>query len=270
MDSPIAYEPEIRLFVFLFVFAAMATAETLWPRRGRVLGRGRRWLTNLAIVAINSFVVRLIFPVLAVGAGLWATQNGYGLLPQLALPYWIKGIIAVVVLDLAIYFQHVVSHKVALLWRLHQVHHADRDIDVTTGARFHPLEIMLSMAWKLVVVTAIGAPPEAVFVFEVILNGMAMFNHANVHLPSGLDRLLRLLIVTPDFHRVHHSVIRRETDSNYGFNLSIWDRLFGTYIGQPEKGHDAMTIGLPDWQRDEPANLLWCLLMPFRSGRTRG
>ena len=192
------------------------------------------------------------------------TANGWGILSWIDWPFWLEVAVAAVLLDMAIYWQHVASHKIPVLWRVHRVHHADRDIDATTGIRFHPVEIVLSMLYKFVVIIALGAPALGVFIFEVLLNGSAMFNHANLKLPAWLDRVLRTLIVTPDMHRVHHSVIHHETDSNYGFNLSIWDRLFGSYIDQPEKGHDGMTIGLNDYQTDNPSRLDWSLLLPFR------
>ena len=204
-------------------------------------------------------------PILAVGAATIAAQNGWGLMNLVALPTSIKIILAIILLDGAIYAQHVATHKIPLLWRLHKVHHADRDIDVTTGARFHPIEILISMLYKIVVVIALGAPAVAVFIFEVILNASAMFNHANWKMPQPLDKVLRLLIVTPDMHRVHHSVIHGETDSNYGFFLSVWDRLFGTYIPQPKAGHDEMVIGLDTLQSPDPGTLIWSLTAPFQN-----
>ena len=253
-----------RIAIFAAVFASLALLEIALPRRGRRFPRQARWLTNFAIVVIDSLALRLLFPIMAVGTAQWAAIEGVGLLNSTALPGLVAAIIGFVVLDVAIYGQHVASHKIPLLWRLHQVHHADPDFDVTTAIRFHPVEIILSMLWKMVVVVAFGVPAIAVFVFEVVLNGAAVFNHANLRLPSWLDRVLRLLIVTPDMHRVHHSVIRRETDSNYGFNLSIWDRLFGTYRDQPELGHQEMAIGLPAYRDDKPTGLGWSLWLPFR------
>jgi sterol desaturase/sphingolipid hydroxylase (fatty acid hydroxylase superfamily) len=202
-------------------------------------------------------------PVAAVAAAFFAKERGLGLLNQVDWPYWLKVVIALLVLDLAIWFQHLVSHKVPIFWRLHQVHHADRDFDVTTAVRFHPVEIALSMLWKIVVVIPLGASPFAVFLFEVILNACAMFNHANIALPAWLDRPLRLFIVTPDMHRVHHSVLLSEHDRNYGFNLSLWDRLFGTYLAQPKAGHQGMTIGLTPYQSEAPTRFGWSLLLPF-------
>ncbi len=268
-ESAYLSEAALRLGVFLAVFVVMAAAEALRPKRQLTHSKGRRWLTNMSIVALDSFVVRLMgalaVPLVAVAAAFYAARQGWGLFNWLDWPVWLEWLAAILILDLAIWFQHLVSHKVPVLWRLHRMHHADVDIDVTTAIRFHPIEIALSMLWKIVCVVALGAAPEAVILFEIILNGCAMFNHANVALPQGVDRVLRLFIVTPDMHRVHHSVIRREHDSNYGFNLSVWDRLFGTYTPQPEKGHEGMTIGLTPYQSVDPTRLGWSLLLPFRN-----
>ncbi|MCB1519413.1 MAG: sterol desaturase family protein [Hyphomicrobiaceae bacterium] len=245
----------------------MALAEAARPKRQLNHGRAGRWFTNLAIVTLDSVVVRAMaavtVPLVAVAAALYAQHAGIGILNALELPAWLAWGVSLVALDLAIWFQHLVSHKVPLFWRLHRVHHADVDIDVSTALRFHPIEIAVSMLWKVVVVLALGAPPEAVLLFEIILNGCAMFNHANVSLPAGVDRVLRKVIVTPDMHRVHHSVHRSEHDTNFGFNLSIWDRIFGTYTAQPRDGHLGMTIGLEAYQSEEPTRLAWSLSLPF-------
>ncbi len=254
----------IRLGAFVLIFAVMAGLELAFPRRPLKLPRITRWSNNLGIVVINTLLLRLIFPILAVGVAFWAQMNGWGLFNLVDLPIWAEIVLAVVLLDLAIYVQHVAAHKIPLLWRLHQVHHADLDIDLTTGARFHPVEIWVSMLYKMAIVLLLGAPPVAVVILEVVLNSLAMFNHANFALPLAADRIIRKILVTPDFHRVHHSVIRRETDSNYGFNLSIWDRIFGTYIAQPAKGHDDMSIGLESYRDKNTANIIWCLLLPFK------
>lgn len=257
----------IRFVVFASVFLLMALIELFWPKRKLVVSKRRRWLTNIGVSVTGTILLRLMaalaVPVAAIAAAFWAEAHGIGLLNQAAWPLWIKIAVALVALDLAIWAQHWASHKVPLFWRLHRVHHADRDIDVTTAVRFHPVEIGLSMLWKIAVVVPLGASPLAVFLFEVILNACAMFNHANIAMPLWLDRILRLLVVTPDMHRVHHSVLRREHDSNYGFNLSIWDRLFGTYRAQPEAGHQGMTIGLPPYQSEAPTRLGWSLWLPF-------
>jgi sterol desaturase/sphingolipid hydroxylase (fatty acid hydroxylase superfamily) len=258
----------VRLAIFAGVFLAMALIEFAWPKRKLSASKRKRWFTNAGIAATSAVLLRLMAmlaaPVAAVAAAIYAQANGLGLLNNVSWPVWIEVAIALIVLDLAIWFQHWVSHHVPIFWRLHKVHHADRDIDVTTAVRFHPVEIGLSMIWKIVVVVPLGAAPLAVFLFEVILNACAMFNHANIALPLGLDRLLRLFMVTPDMHRVHHSVVRREHNSNYGFNLSVWDRLFGTYRAQPEAGHQGMTIGLAPYQTEGPTRFGWSLLLPFR------
>ncbi len=258
----------LRLASFLAVLGVMALIELAWPKRAPVVSKGRRWLTNLGIAGVDGLMLQLMamlaVPVAAVAAAFYAQTHGIGLLNQLAWPEWLKVTLALLVLDLAIWTQHLVSHKVPLFWRLHQVHHADRDIDVTTAVRFHPVEIALSMLWKIVVVVPLGASPLAVFLFEVILNACAMFNHANIALPAWVDRILRSIIVTPDMHRVHHSVLWREHDSNYGFNLSLWDRLFRTYVAQPEAGHEDMTVGLAPYQSRAPTRFGWSLALPFR------
>lgn len=262
-------EGTLRLLVFAGVFLLMAAVELFEPRRELTASKGRRWFTNLAILLIDIAVVRLIFPLAAVGVAIWAGERGLGLFNAIPLPGAVAGLASFLALDLAIYAQHVASHKIPLLWRLHRVHHTDRDVDVTTALRFHPVEILLSMVWKGVVIVALGAPPTAVFAFEAVLNGAAMFNHANIRLPAPLEKLLRLAVVTPDMHRVHHSVIHRETDSNYGFNLSVWDRLFRTYVDEPRDGHEAMRLGLEPFQDDRPTRLGWSLWLPFGEGRRR-
>jgi sterol desaturase/sphingolipid hydroxylase (fatty acid hydroxylase superfamily) len=258
-------EPEaiLRLGIFAGVLAAMAAWELMAPKRPLRDRKLLRWRSNLGIVLLDSLLLRLLIPLGAVGVAAWADESRFGLLHLLALPEWLAVIATIVLLDLAIYTQHVIFHAVPLLWRMHMVHHADRDIDVTTGLRFHPLEILLSMAIKMGLVALIGAPVWGVILFEVILNGMAMFNHGNVRLPYRADALLRMLFVTPDMHRVHHSVIPIETNSNYGFNLSLWDRLFGTYRAQPRRGHAGMTIGLEQFQHMPTARLTWMLGLPF-------
>lgn len=259
-------EAVIRLGVFAGLFALLALIEAAAPRRKRAEPRGQRWFTNWAIIILDTITLRLLalaLPLLAVGAALDAQAQGWGLLNAIDLPLWLGIILTVLIFDLAIWAQHLITHKIPLLWRFHRVHHADRDIDVTTAIRFHPVEIALSMLLKIGLVYLLGPPAIGIIVFEIILNGTAMFNHANIKLPLGLDAVLRRILVTPDMHRVHHSVHRHEHDSNYGFALSIWDRMFGTYIAQPEKGHEDMTIGL-EWQDERPSKLGWSLLLPFR------
>ena len=259
----------LRLGAFIGVFLLMALLEAIFPRRRRVASQTRRWITNLAIIAVNTLVLRVTMPVLAVGMAHIANTNGWGLFTLLSLPLWLELLLAVAVLDLLIYFQHVATHKIPLLWALHRVHHADRDIDVTTGLRFHPIEIVLSMLYKLLCVVALGPSAAAVIVFEIALNASAMFNHANFRLPIAIDRALRWFIVTPDMHRIHHSIDRKETNNNYGFFLSVWDRIFKTYTEQPAKGHNGMTIGLPEFQSENPASLSWSLALPFMSTTKR-
>lgn len=261
-------EPLIRFGAFVAIFAAMAAFELWAPRleRPEMAGalRSRRWLVNVSMVVISSVCLRIIFPAAAVGTAIYAQGQGWGLFPAIGMPVVVAGILAFIVLDFAVWLEHLVSHKWPLLWRIHRMHHSDQGFDLTTALRFHPLEIVLSMVWKAAVIIVLGPPVVAVLVFEIVLNGMAMFNHANARLPLGLDRVLRALVVTPDMHRVHHSVVRRETDSNYGFNLSVWDRLFGTYTDQPEAGHDGMRLGLTDYDGPQTANLGWALVLPFR------
>jgi sterol desaturase/sphingolipid hydroxylase (fatty acid hydroxylase superfamily) len=238
------HEPVIRLASFLGIFAVMAVWELLAPRRVLSQSKRQRWLNNLGLVVFNTALLRLVFPLAAVGMATAAELNGWGLFNRIEVSGWLALIASVVILDGAIYLQHVMFHAVPLFWRLHRVHHADLDFDVTTGSRFHPVEILLSMLIKFAVIVLLGPPIVAVVVFEVLLNATAMFNHSNVRLPAVVDALLRRLIVTPDMHRVHHSHLDYETNSNFGFNLSIWDRLFGTYRDQPEEGHEGMVIGI--------------------------
>ncbi len=260
----------VRLSCFVGVLLAMALWELLAPRRKLKVGKSSRWLSNLSLVVINTIAARLIVPITAVAGALFAQSRGWGLLHLVDWPMWVEVVLAVLVFDLAIYLQHVMFHAVPLFWRLHKVHHADLDIDVTTGLRFHTLEILLSALLKLAVVIVLGPPAVAVVVFEVLLNATSMFNHSNVSLPIWLDRIIRCVLVTPDMHRVHHSVIRRETNSNFGFNLPWWDFLLGTYQAQPEKGHDQMDIGLTEYRDQAHVDRLpGMLLLPFeRDGET--
>jgi sterol desaturase/sphingolipid hydroxylase (fatty acid hydroxylase superfamily) len=258
------HEPAIRLSFFLGILVVMAGWEILAPRRALILAKPTRWANNLGIVFLNSFLLRLVFPAGAVGVALFAGDQGWGLFNHFETPYAVAVALSVVAMDFAIYLQHVMFHAVPVLWRLHRMHHADLDFDVTTGARFHPIEIILSMLIKFAVIVVLGAPALAVIIFEVVLNATAMFNHSNVRMPLALDRLIRRFIVTPDMHRVHHSILDHETNSNFGFNLSWWDRLFGTYQDQPEQGHEKMTIGIRDFREPKRADRLDGMLMiPF-------
>jgi len=257
------HEITIRVITFVLIFILVALWEIRAPRRTLMTSKKWRWFNNLSIIAINPLLLRLVFPVLAIGMTQTAQANGWGLLNHFGTPSVIALFVGIIALDLVVYLQHVMFHAVPILWRLHMVHHADLDYDLTTGLRFHPIEIVLSMTLKLTIIVALGPPVASVLAFEVILNGMAMFNHGNIKLPPSVDRSLRFFFVTPDMHRVHHSAIIHETNSNYGFNLSIWDRLFGTYLAQPSKGHQEMIIGLSQFRDHRRLTLPWLLILPF-------
>ena len=260
-----ATEIAARLGIFAFVFAALAVWEVLAPRRQLSVGRLRRWPSNIGVLAVDALLVRLLIPTAAVGAALAAAGHGWGLFNWLQLRLSVGAVLGFLILDLTIWAQHWLFHHVPLLWRLHRMHHADLDIDVTTGVRFHPFEILISLAIKIAVIVAFGIPPVGVFVFEVALNATSMFNHSNARMPRWLDRVLRLIVVTPDMHRVHHSVVRAETDSNFGFNLPWWDWLFGTYRREPQAGHDGMVIGIPQFRDPQEQRLDRMLTQPFRN-----
>ncbi len=257
------YELPLRMGFFFGVFMVMAFWEHLAPRRVLTVSKTKRWFNNISITFLDAIIIRMLFPLLAVGVAYKSAENEWGLFNMLAVSELAAGLVSVIFLDFVIYLQHVAFHVVSPLWRLHMMHHTDIDIDVTSGSRFHPIEICLSMVIKMAVVTVIGAPPWSVIVFEILLNGTAMFNHSNVYLPPGIDRILRLFIVTPDMHRVHHSVIIKETNSNYGFNLPWWDRLCGTYKAQPVKGHINMNIGLANFRDPRRLSRPWMLIIPF-------
>lgn len=263
-------ESIVRLGCFLGVFALVASLESLFPRRHRQIGRPRRWLSNIGISFLNQAIARPIVPVSAIALATQAEQNGTGLLQIVAIPMVLQAIVAILLLDLAIYGQHALFHAVPFLWRFHQMHHTDTEFDVTTGIRFHPISILLSAIIKLVAVILIGPPAIAVLIFEVLLNATSMFNHSNLKIPAALDRVLRSVVVTPDMHRVHHSVMPAETNSNYGFNFPWWDRLFGTYNPRPAKGHEQMEIGLEYFRDRRELGLGRMLSQPFRkaAGRT--
>ncbi|OGI50458.1 MAG: fatty acid hydroxylase [Candidatus Muproteobacteria bacterium RIFCSPHIGHO2_12_FULL_60_33] len=259
------HDPAIRLSIFLGILAAMVGWEFVAPRRALILARPARWTANLGIVFLNSALLRVVFPAGAVGVAALASGQGWGLFSHFTLPYAAAVLLSVIALDFAIYLQHVMFHAVPALWRLHRMHHADLDFDVTTGLRFHSIEIVLSMLIKFAVIVVLGAPVLAVIVFEVLLNATAMFNHSNVRIPLALDRFIRRFVVTPDMHRVHHSILGHESNSNFGFNLPLWDRLFGTYRDQPELGHEKMTIGIRDFRAPQRADRLAGMpLIPFR------
>ena len=268
-EALVANELLIRLAAFAGIFAVMAAWEILAPRRDQKLGRRTRWSGNIGIVIVDAVLVRLVFPITAVGLALVAEARGWGLFYVLDLPTWVSVPLAVMALDLAVYLQHVLFHAVPTLWRLHRMHHADLELDVTTGTRFHPIEIILSMGIKLGAVSAMGVPAVAVLAFEVLLNATSIFNHSNVRIPAWVDRGLRWIVVTPDMHRVHHSILAPETNSNFGFNLPWWDRLFGTYRDQPSAGHLGMTIGIEQFREPAEQRLGCMLTQPFRDDDTR-
>jgi sterol desaturase/sphingolipid hydroxylase (fatty acid hydroxylase superfamily) len=266
MSTVLSYEPELRLGLFLAIFGAMALWEKIAPRRARSWSRLDRWPSNLGVTVLNPILLRLVFPAGAVGLAMLGARRGWGLFNNLSLAPWLAVVLSVVLLDFVIYLQHVMFHAVPALWRLHRMHHADLDLDVTSGARFHPVEILLSMVVKFAAVAALGTSAGGVLAFEVLLNATSMFNHSNVWIPTRLDRVLRCFVVTPDMHRVHHSILVRETNSNFGFNLPWWDRLLGTYRPQPAAGHQGMTIGVEQFRRIEDLRLDRMLLQPLMSG----
>jgi sterol desaturase/sphingolipid hydroxylase (fatty acid hydroxylase superfamily) len=253
----------IRVGFFVGILIIMAVWEILAPRRPLTTRKATRWVGNLGLVFIDSIFVRLLFPITLMGLAFLARQRGWGLLNQLQFPFWLHLILGVLIFDFTVYFQHLMFHAVPLFWRLHMVHHSDMDFDVTTGVRFHPIEIVLSMGIKMSVVLLIGPLPLSVPIFEILLNGTSMFNHGNVRYPLIIDKWLRLLVVTPEMHRVHHSTIRWETNCNFGFNFPWWDRLFGTYRPQPAKGHLGMNIGLDQYKDPNKLTLPWLMALPF-------
>lgn len=253
----------LRVACFLGTLFFVATWELIYPRRQLIAAKGTRWFSNLSIVLINSLLLRIVFPITTLGVAAFASQRGWGLLRLIDLSYPAQVVLSVVVLDFAIYLQHVMFHTLPSLWRVHRMHHSDVDIDASTGVRFHPIEIVISMGLKFAVIILCGAPALAVLIFEVLLNATSMFNHANIFIPLKIDKLLRLVLVTPDMHRVHHSIYPNETHSNFGFNLAWWDRLFGTYRAQPRNGHTAMKIGIELFRESKYLRLGWLLLIPF-------
>lgn len=256
-------ETALRLSIFASALILFSVLEAFFPRRSRSLARKERWLTHLGITVIDSLAVRILGPLTAIAVAIWASEKNIGLFNLTQWPLWVEVAAAFILLDFAIYIQHVISHRVPLFWCFHKVHHTDRDLDASSAVRFHPVEIILSMLYKCGLVLIIGPAALAVLIFEIVLNASAIFNHANLRLPLGFDKVLRAFIVTPDMHRVHHSVIEEETNSNFGFNFSLWDRVFRTYKAEPDAGHDGMTIGLSEHQSSQPANLFWSLKLPF-------
>lgn len=268
-DFILSEESAFRLGIFIGVLCLMAIWEVLSPKRKRIYARRERWFANLGLVVLDTAFMRFVLPLLAVNVAVYAQTNGFGLLNLAGLSMGVKILAGIILLDLVVYWQHRIFHKVPLLWRLHQVHHTDRDFDTTTALRFHPFEIVLSMLLKMAVVLIFGVPVVAVILFEVILNGMALFNHGNIRLPAAFEPLLRRLVVTPDMHRIHHSVLKDEYDSNFGFNLSLWDRIFSSYCDAPQAGQERMIIGQPDHQSDETRSLIFMLMLPFRRASDR-
>ena len=261
----LAEEANIRLAVFIGGLVTLLLAQAFWPRRALGQDRWTRWLGNSTILIISAVCIRLCAAIAPMSAALWASEQSIGLFNLAPTPIWIAGVLSFLLLDLLIYWQHRLFHTVPLLWRVHRMHHTDTSIDVTTALRFHPIEMVLSLLLKSCAVVLLGVPVVAVLVFEIMLNATAMFNHANLRLPLGLDRVLRLFVVTPDMHRVHHSVDEPETNSNFGFNIPWWDRLFGSYQAQPMAGHDKMTIGLEDFRAREDSTPYRLLVQPFRT-----
>ncbi len=264
-ESVVIHEQGIRLAMFVLVFAAMAGWEVWAPRRALQQSKALRWSNNAGLMVINTLIVRALLPLVPVSVAAFAEAHGMGLLHLFPLSYPLAVVLSILFIDLAIYLQHLMLHAVPMLWRVHRVHHADLDFDVTTGARFHPIEIALSMLIKSAVVLVLGPPALAVLVFEILLNATSMFNHGNVRLPAAIDRVARWLVVTPDMHRVHHSIVARETNSNFGFNLPWWDRLFGTYRSQPEAGHERKTIGIEQFRSPRELWLDRMLVQPFHT-----
>ncbi|HUH64894.1 MAG TPA: sterol desaturase family protein [Syntrophales bacterium] len=264
-----AFEIPIRVGSFAIAFIFMFVFERLSPRRRLSTSRIARWLNNLSLHAINILLIRGLFPVVPIGMAAIAARNGWGVINHYHLQEWAAVIAGAVFLDLVIYLQHVAFHTVPMCWRLHMVHHTDMDVDLTTGVRFHPVEMILSLFIKMAAIVLSGAPPLAVLIFEVVLNGGSIFTHGNVYIPGPLDRLIRIFFVTPDMHRVHHSVIIRETNTNFGFNLSLWDRIMGTYQDQPKEGHEGMTIGLGYFRDEKKLSLPWLLILPLTRKKIR-
>jgi sterol desaturase/sphingolipid hydroxylase (fatty acid hydroxylase superfamily) len=262
-----ANDSAIRLIAFLVIFVVVACAECVWPRRSLTVSKKHRWICNLSIVVIDSVTVRLFIPLMPLAMAETAASMGWGLFNLLVMPNWVEVLLTVLMLDLVIYLQHCSFHRVALFWRFHRMHHTDLDLDVSSGNRFHPVEMLLSLIIKLAAVVMLGAPVVAVLIFEVILNAGSLFNHGNMFIPTRVDKWLRLLVVTPDMHRVHHSIIPSETDSNFSFNFPWWDRILKTYRDQPQDGHDGMSIGLNEFRVEQQLGLGNLLLLPFRDRR---
>ncbi len=257
-------EQTIRLFFFLGIFFIMATLEYIIPRRGLLVSKTKRWFNNIIVIFLDTTIVKLLFPIVAVGASLYATKNGIGVFNILNISPIYSILFSIILLDLIIYWQHRLFHKIDFLWKFHKVHHSDMDFDVTTALRFHPIEIIISMCIKILFVLILGVPLIAVIFFEILLNSFSMFNHSNIHIPKPLDNLLRYFIVTPDMHRIHHSVYNHELNNNFGFNISVWDKVFGSYLAEPKEDYKSMTIGLKNLQDEKKTVSIFAILkLPF-------
>ncbi len=255
---------QVRIAAFIGVFFILALGELFFPKRAKTnVPQKTRWISNLSIVIFDNIFMRLVLPLMAIDMAILAQKMNWGIFNHFEIPFWLNLILTVIILDLIIYLQHVMFHVVPIFWRVHRMHHADLDFDVTTGIRFHPIEVIISMGIKIGSVALLGASPIGVLIFEIVLNATSMFSHSNLRLPLSIDRVLRCGIVTPDMHRVHHSIIEHETNSNFGFNFSIWDRIFGTYLNQPSEGHQKMTIGITDFRNYKYLRFDWLLLIPF-------
>lgn len=259
------YESYIRLGSFLGIFALLTAWEISSPKRELLQLRRFRWFGNIGLIVISSVLIRFLIPTAAVGVALHVEQDQVGFLNHYDMPFFVQFFIAFVLMDLAIYFQHVIFHALPMFWRFHRVHHSDLDCDITTGIRFHPFEMIISILFKFLVIISIGAPVLAVVVFEVVLNAASMFTHSNIKIPQSIERMVRLILVTPDMHRIHHSINENETNSNFGFFISTWDRIFGTYIKEPALGHENMQIGLQGFREPKWQNLRWLIYLPFVS-----
>ncbi|HEY3487662.1 MAG TPA: sterol desaturase family protein [Gammaproteobacteria bacterium] len=263
MSFDISREPLLRTSIFIFILIILALLESSSPRRRYSVDRKQRWLTNFSLLFTDTLAVRLCFPLAATGVALYAQQRGIGLFNRFELPPYLSWFCGLLILDCLIYWQHRLMHRIPLLWRLHKVHHTDIDLDLSTGIRFHPLEVLLSMLLKTGFILLFGIPAAAVLLFEILLNGFSLYTHSNLALPARLEPWLRRLLVTPDMHRIHHSLDRRETDSNFSFHLSVWDRLFGSYTVAPKLDSGSMPLGLAEYRRAGELGLLNLLRIPF-------
>jgi len=270
MDFLVEHEQVIRVGVFLAILVLLSGLEFLIPLAKRRLSRPTQWFTNLVIVLLDNLTLKIVFPLLAAGVAKYANDNGYGLFNIISAPYWVSFVLSLILLDLLIYTQHVMMHRIPILWRFHRMHHTELGLDATSALRFHPIEIIISMLIKMEFVLIMGIPVAAVIIFEVLLNGLALFNHSNIKLPEIIEKPLRRIIITPEIHWIHHSELPFETNSNYGFNLSLWDRLFSTYIDKPKQSYKELRQGLHEFGFKEPLNVLELLVSPFKEYPAKG